>query len=52
MGDLRDRVDLAAAVQDHRRAARAGGPRHIARSLGRSRGADRFPARRGRRGKR
>ena len=43
MGLLRDKVDLAAAVQDHRRAAYAGGPRLIARSPGRNRGADRFP---------
>ena len=43
MGLLRDKVDLAAAVQDHRRAAQAGGPRMIARSPGRNRGSDRFP---------
>jgi hypothetical protein len=46
MGLLRDKVDLAAAVQDHRRAAQAGGPRFIARSPGRNRGADRFPPKR------
>ena len=51
MGLLRDKVDLASGVQDARRAAYAGGPRLIARSPGRARGADRFPtARRVRRG--
>jgi hypothetical protein len=44
MGLLRDKVDLASAVQDHRRAAQAGGPKLIARSPGRNRGSDRFPA--------
>lgn len=43
MGLLRDKVDLASAVQDHRRAAQAGGPKLIARSPGRNRGSDRFP---------
>lgn len=44
MGDLRDRVDLTAGMRDARRAAQAGGPRRIARSWGRARGADRFPS--------
>jgi hypothetical protein len=42
MGDLRDKVDVAAFSRDADRAAHAGGPKHIAR-LGRPRGADRFP---------
>ena len=44
MGLIRDKVDLASGVQDARRAAQAGGPKAIARSPGRNRGADRFPA--------
>ena len=53
MGDLRDRFDIAAAIGDHRRAAHAGGPKRFVRApTGRPRGADRFPARRVRRGKR
>jgi hypothetical protein len=45
--DLRDRFDIAASVADHRRAARAGGPKEYIRSpTGRTRGVDRFPRRR------
>ena len=48
-GDMRDRFDMAAAIADHGRAAQAGGPREFVRSpTGRTRGADRFPSRRGR----
>jgi hypothetical protein len=43
MGDLRDKMDLAAGKADAHRAAQAGGPRFIARSPGRARGADHFP---------
>lgn len=43
MGLIRDKVDLASGVQDARRAAYAGGPKLIAKSPGRNRGADRFP---------
>lgn len=52
-GEIRDRVDMAAAIADHGRAARAGGPKQFVRSpTGRPRGADRFPAKRRRSGKR
>jgi hypothetical protein len=51
MGVIRDEVALAAVRQDQRRAAYAGGPRQIAKGPGRPRGSDRFPAKRGRRGK-
>lgn len=44
MGLIRDKVDMAGAVSDLRRAAQAGGPKKIARWWGRPRGADRFPA--------
>ena len=44
MGLIRDRVDMAGAVSDLRRAAQAGGPKRYARWWGRPRGADRFPA--------
>ena len=46
MGYIRDRVDLASVARDQARAARAGGPRQIAKDPGPVRGSDRFPARR------
>lgn len=46
MGDIRDRVDLAAVSKDMKRAAQAGGPRQIAKDPGAPRGSDRFPAKR------
>lgn len=50
-GLIRERIDMASAIADHARAARAGGPRQFIRSpAGRPRGADRFPA--GKSGKR
>lgn len=46
MGLIRDKVDIAGAVSDLKRAAQAGGPKKYARWPGRPRGCDRFPARR------
>ena len=44
MGFIRDKVDLASVYNDQRRAAQAGGPRHIAKEPGPPRGSDRFPS--------